>query len=176
MSIKFSADCTDEVHDFYYDSQDFYKERTPGSPRWNLPLYNTFHALTLICFSASTFITPIGYGAIYSFRRKQDDRVPGISSTVRKQRKNRNLVTMKFNMINWILDTICTLLVMILTPYRYLTLLYILVISCGTPLVYFMGIEENRNTAKEYFKLNMRIFQKKNKIETVTVENSTTDK
>ena len=44
------------------------------------------------------------------------------------------------------------------------TLLYILVTSCGTPMVYFMGIEENRTMAKEYFKSNMRIFQKKNKI------------
>ena len=171
-------DCTNEVHDFYYDSKDFYEEKTPGSPRWNLPLSNLFHAMTLIFFSASTIITPLGYGAIYRFRRKQDDRVSGISSMVRKQRKNRNLVTMKFNMFNWILDTISTLLVMIVNPVKYFTLLYILVISCGTPLVYFMGIEENRNMAKEYIKLNMRIFQKKNKIKTVTVDNSTstTDK
>ena len=67
---------------------------------------------------------------------------------------------MKFNMFNWILETFSTFLVFI-SLNRYFTLLYIVTISCGTPIVYFMGIEENRNLAKDYFKLNIRIFQKK---------------
>ena len=157
-------DCTEELHNFYYDSEDFYEEVIHGSPRWNLPLNNSFHALTLICFSASILITPVGYGAIYRFRRNQDNKVSGLSTTARNQRKNRNLVTMKFNMFNWILETLSSFLVLILPSYRYFTILYILVNSCGTPLVYFMGIEENRSMAKEYFKLNLR----KNKTEKVT--------
>ena len=35
--------------------------------RHNLPLYNPFHALTLICFSASMIIAPAGYAAIYRY-------------------------------------------------------------------------------------------------------------
>ena len=62
---------------------------------------------------------------------------------------------MKFNMFNWILETLSSFLVLILPSYRYFTNLYILVNSCGTPLVYFMGIEENRSMAKEYFKPNL---------------------
>ena len=130
---------------------------THGSPRWNLPLDNSFHIITLICFCAYIIITPLGYGAIYRFRKHQDNKVSGISNTVRKQRKNRNLVTMKFNMFNWMLETCSTILVIIIPPHRYFTLLYILVNSCGTPLVYFMGIEENRNMVKEYFKQNIKI-------------------
>lgn len=67
---------------------------------------------------------------------------------------------MKFNMFNWILETFSTFLVFI-SLNRYFTLLYIVTISCGTPIVYFMGIEENRNLAKDYFKSNIRIFKKK---------------
>ena len=41
-----------------------------------------------------------------------------------------------------------------------MTLFYVLVISCGTPLIYLVGIEENRRKTQEYFKSNMRIFTK----------------
>ena len=64
---------------------------------------------------------------------------------------------MKFNMFNWILETVSTFMVLIFIN-RIITLIYILIMSSGTPIVYFMGIEENRNKAKEYFKSNMRIF------------------
>ena len=37
-------------------------------------------------------------------------------------------------------------------------ILYLTVMSCGTPIVYFMGIEENRQRAQDYFRSNMRIF------------------
>ena len=42
------------MHDFYYNSNNFYEQiNSPGSSlRWNLPLYNPFHALTIICFCA----------------------------------------------------------------------------------------------------------------------------
>ena len=155
MSVFIILDCTNELHNFYYDFEDFYREKVHGSPRWNLPLTNFFHVLTLICFMGNIFITPIGYGAIFRFRKNQDNKVAGISSSSRKQRRNRNLVTMKFNLVNWILETCTTILVAIVPPYRYFTLLYILVNSCGTPLVYFLGIEENRTMAKEYLKANI---------------------
>ena len=85
-----------------------------------------------------------------------------MSNFVRNKRKNRNLVTMKFNMFNWMLETVSTFMMFIFIN-RLSTLLYVLVNSCGTPLVYVMGIEENRNMAKEYFKYRMRIFSNKTK-------------
>ena len=79
---------------------------------------------------------------------------------MRNKRKNGNLVSMKLNMFNWMLETVTTLM-MFLFINRFSTPLYFLVNSCGTPLLYVMGIEENRKMAKEYFKYRMRIFSKK---------------
>ena len=96
------------------------------------------------------------------FRYKHDSNVPGLSSNARQIRKHRNIVTMKFNMFNWILETLINILILSSSD-RIFTILYILVMSCGTPLVYFMGIEENRKQAKEHFKSNIRVFIKQRK-------------
>ena len=60
---------------------------------------------------------------------------------------------MKFNMINWVLETFSTILVL-MKVNRIFYILYLFV--TGTPLVYYLGIEENRKSAKEYFKSNIR--------------------
>ena len=44
------------------------------------------------------------------FRENQDNRVQGLSHVSLKRRRNQNLVTMKFNMISWALDTLITLI------------------------------------------------------------------
>ena len=67
---------------------------------------------------------------------------------------------MQFNMINWLVETVSLILVMFRND-EYFTILYGLVNSCGTPLVYYLGIEENRQKAREYFQSRIRIFQKK---------------
>ena len=54
---------------------------------------------------------------------------------------------MKFNMINWALESVGTLLIMIL-PTSTCFILYMLLTSCGTPLVYFSGIGENIENAR----------------------------
>ena len=98
----------------------------------------------------------------FSFRRNQDKTVRGLSSDCRKRRKHRNLVTMKFNMFNWLLETLSTFLVLIFIN-RILTIFYIVTLSCGTPIVYFLGIEENRSMVKQYVKSNISTFSKKEK-------------
>ena len=83
----------------------------------------------------------------------------GLSHVSLKRRRNQNLVTMKFNMINWALETLTTLTLFLVSSTSPPTLiLYVTVMSCGTPIVYFMGIEENRQRAQDYFRSNMRIF------------------
>ena len=67
---------------------------------------------------------------------------------------------MRFNMMNWLLETISLVLVLI-GKYKLFQILYLLVTSCGTPLVYYLGIEENRRLAREYFNSRIRIFKKK---------------
>ena len=79
---------------------------------------------------------------------------------------------MKFNMINWVLETFSTILVLI-KQNRIFYILYIFINATGTPLVYYLGIEENRKAAKEYFRSNIRIFKKPKRVSTAAV--STTD-
>lgn len=67
---------------------------------------------------------------------------------------------MKFNFLNWILETISTLLV-IFTPNELFITLYILVNSCGTPLIYFLGIEDNRKRVRKDLEEKMSVISKK---------------
>ena len=69
------------------------------------------------------------------FRKKQDENVPGISGSARVLRKKRNLVSMQFNMLNWLLETVSLVLVMVEFNV-FLAILYLLVTSCGTPVVF----------------------------------------
>ena len=97
---------------------------------------------------------------MFRLRKKQDECVPGLSDQARILRKNKNLVSMQFNMFNWLLETVSLILVAIV-PSLLLDILYILVTSCGPPLVYYLGIEENRQQAKKQFQSRIRIFRKK---------------
>ena len=93
------------------------------------------------------------------FRKRQDNKV-GLSSSAKKARRKQNLVSMQFNMINWLVETVSLFLV-IFEDYEFFTILYLLVTSCGAPLVYYLGIEDNRLKAREYFQSRIRIFRKK---------------
>ena len=81
------------------------------------------------------------------------------------KRKIKNIVTMKFNMLNWVLETIVNILILF-NISKLTIVIYITFMSVGTPLVYFMGIEENRKMAKEHFKTHIKIFKRKNQVET----------
>ena len=76
---------------------------------------------------------------------------------------------MRFNMINWLLETVSLILVMFVEN----VFLNILVNSCGNLLppvllyvnqfffkVYFLGIEENRKLAREHFMSRIWLFTK----------------
>ena len=57
--------CVGKIHEFYYDTSDFYLEKALGSSSWTLPLSHPYHLLTLLCFCAGIILCPLGYGAIY---------------------------------------------------------------------------------------------------------------
>ena len=76
---------------------------------------------------------------------------------------------MKFNLWNWILETISTLIVIIIKN-SYSTVIYLLITSCGTPLVYYLGIEENRRQAQARFREHIKMFKKSRNNEQTTVE------
>ena len=73
------------------------------------------------------------------FRNRHDEKVTGISRSAKVLRKRRNLVSMRFNMINWLLETISTILVMF-GDNIILTIIYLFVTSCGTPLVFCLTL------------------------------------
>ena len=75
-----------------------------------------------------------------------------MSESARKRRRQRNLVTMKFNFINYLLETLSVGL-FLFEKGPIIHFLYYVVNSCGTPLVYYLGIEENRMQAQDYFRI-----------------------
>ena len=102
-------------------------------------------------FFSGIILTPCLYALIYRRIRKQDKLAPGLSAEARQRRKNRNLVSMRFNLINWALDT----LVLVLSAQlinRFVHVFFFLVNSCGTPVIYYLGIEDNRKQMKELYK------------------------
>ena len=65
----------------------------------------------------------------------------GLSSEARGLRKRRNLVTVQFNFMNWLLET--TSLVVMIGWDRdgiFSNLLYLTITSCGTPLVIWLNL------------------------------------
>ena len=68
------------------------------------------------------------------FIKHQDDKVPGLSEAGKTKRRHRNLVTMKFNLLSFVLEAASVILVAISRTF-FIRLLYLLVNYCGTPLV-----------------------------------------
>ena len=64
-------------------------------------------------------------------------------------------------MINWGLETLATLFIVVLPTSTYFWLLYMLLCSCGTPVVYFLGIEENMKTAREIGMKKLNVISRK---------------
>ena len=65
---------------------------------------------------------------------------------------------MKYNLLNWILDTVSLGLVMISS--KDYQIFYLLGISCGNPILYLLGIRDDRKNSAEYSKSNIRIFRR----------------
>ena len=78
-------------------------------------------------------------------------------------------MTMKFNMINWALETVGTILVIIL-PTSSSIILSMLLSSCGTPVVYLLGIEDNLKTAREIVMEKIMVV-KRNKVNPISKYN-----
>ena len=55
---------------------------------------------------------------VFRFRKRQDNKV-GLSSSAKMTRRKQNLVSMQFNMINWLVETVSLFLV-IFQDYEFL--------------------------------------------------------
>ena len=156
--------CVGRGHKFYYKDESFFDEWDLGSPVpiWRMSFTHPFRLITLTIFLSNTFLMPIGYIKIFRFRDLNDSKLAGLSVKSRISRKKRNLVTIKFNLFNWVLETFSILIVLVEFS-NFVTILYLLINSCGPPFVYFLGVEENRQAAAEYFRANIRIFKRNEK-------------
>ena len=74
------------------------------------------------------------------FIKHQDDNVSGLSEAAKTKRKRRNMVTMKFNLLSFVLEGASVILVVISRSF-FIRLLYLLVNYCGTPLVLTPWVE-----------------------------------
>ena len=145
---------------FYYTEDNFSGlwSWLHSSSVWLLPVYHPFRLLNSVSFFSSSILVPIGYIMIFKFRQRQNTQVVGLSERARMSRKQRNLVNVKFNLLNWILDTVSLGLVMI--SGEDFQIVYLLVISCGHPLLYLLGIAVDRKDTENYSKSNIRIFKR----------------
>ena len=153
--------------------------KRPPSTSWNLPIYHPFHFISVVmffCFLILVSITsvpitselgievPIGYHKIYQFRKNQDSRIRGISDGALRTRKKKNLVSTKFNIMIWLVEAVACFIVLIPGLFRirfqlskiiycvgsHLSFIaYFLFPNTVSPMLYFIGMESNRNTLKD---------------------------
>ena len=92
--------------------------------------------------------------------KKQTNTVAGLSQAAKTKRNNRNLVSMKYNLMNHILYMTGGLIYLI-TRNNLTAMIHFLILSCGSPLIYLLGIEENRKKTQALLKSKIEIFEKK---------------
>ena len=117
-----------------------------GGPTWYLPLLHPFHLAILCIFLGSILLTPVLYGLIFKYRRQQNQKDIGLSGAPRKARSRRNIVTAKFNFFIWLTETLILLCFMPSTNEQGNTflVLFLILSSCLNPIIYYAGIETNR--------------------------------
>ena len=118
--------------------------------RWNLPLFHPFYLTTIFIFLGSVLFTPLLYGLIFKFRRHQNNKEIGLSGSSRKARSHRNVVSARFNFLIWLSDTLILLCMVPSTSEdrNIFLALFLILSSCLNPIIYFAGIESNRERVK----------------------------
>ena len=127
---------------------------------WLLPLHHPFHILSISAFFGYMFIVPIGYLTIYVFRKKHDASLQGLTESTQLARKSKNLVTTRYNLLIWICELLCGLVVFIPGSNLFLILYHFLPATLS-PVLYFLGIEDNRRAMRSRIKEMMSELQKK---------------
>ena len=131
---------------------------------WLLPFYHPFHLLSILAFFSYIFFVPVGYLCIYKFRKRLDSETKGLNEHSRKVRKTRNLVTTRFNLLIWICEVISGFVVLFPGSNIFL-ILYFFLPSTLSPLMYYMGIEDNRQAMKKHIKEMFLELKRKGKIQ-----------
>ena len=80
--INIFQECAGRFHEFHFYERNFLDVKAVGSTTWNLPLLHPFHLSTLIMFISHVVLTPFGYYRIFTFRKKNDEKMAGSISAV----------------------------------------------------------------------------------------------
>ena len=165
LLILFNLVCQQKIEQFHYNIKDFHEELGFGISH-TLPEYHPYLVILKLSFFGDMILVPFFYRKIYTFRKKLNEKNVGLSKAAVMLRKRRNIVTMKFNLFTWMLEISSMLFV---NANMDMKVLYTLSISCGPPLLYFMGIEEHRRVTREYFKNKIRIFRRNSQTQEYSV-------
>ena len=141
----------------------FFESKDYSGFLFHLPIYNPFHLLSVLVFFTYSLVLPVGYLAIYFFRKQHDSITSGLTDNSRNRRKNRNVVTAKFNTMIW-LSEICSYLVLI-PQGNFFFVLHFLISGTVSPIMYYLGIEANRKAAKDHIKEMFKESMKKEKVQ-----------
>lgn len=124
---------------------------------WDLPLNHPFQLSSIICFFGHLLVSPLLYALIFCNRKTRSSNL-GLSERSLKSRNKENLVTARFSFLCWLVDVCLHLAVVLLinVPMNreesgmgsYILATYLVLFSCCSPLLYFMGIRENRKTVR----------------------------
>ena len=153
--------CTGREQEFYYNTLDFTTESPKSSNYLDMSPLHPFRIIfVFISFFGGSLGIPILYGLTFKFILKQDRKAPGLSAEARKRRRQKNLVSIKFNLMTWVLDSLMIVMI-VMTTDKLLQTSFMLVTSIGTPLIYFLGIEENRKQMQEFYQYQIRKKRKK---------------
>ena len=125
---------------------------------WLFPIYHPFHLLSILAFFSFTIIVPLGYVCIYTFRRQMNRNIQGLSDESINFRKKRNLVTTKYNLFIWISEVFCSVSILF-SNSNIVIILYFALPSTVSPILYFIGILENR----EHMRIRVREIVKESK-------------
>lgn len=145
--------CTGREHEFYYNDMNFTDETDKSSYYFDMSPIHPFRVIFnfIVLFGGNIGI-PLLYGLTYMFTKV----APGLSDEAMQRRRQKNLVSIRFNLMNWVLESVMILMIVMTTNKMFQTS-FILVTSIGTPLIYYLGIEENRQKIKEFYRNQIKI-------------------
>ena len=148
--------CTGREQEFYYNDQDFTEESTKSSNYFDMSPLHPFRVIFnfIVIFGGSIGI-PLLYGLTYKFTMNRNKIASGLSDEAKQRRRQRNLVSIRFNLMNWMLESVMIIMIFMTTDKMFQTT-FILVTSIGTPLIYYLGIEENRKQIEEFYRNQIR--------------------
>ena len=138
---------------------------------WLLPLYHPFHLLSILAFFSYVFLVPLAYFRIYRYRKQQDSKVSlGLSDNSRKVRIRKNLVTTRTNLIIWIAEVLSGFLVT-LPGSNVFVIAYVFVPNSVSPILYYLGIEMNRQAMRTHFQKLFKESKRKGMRKTTDMNN-----